>query len=118
MNVIGKIFLITTIFLFGILSDVMASGSYFPSGSPQTKSSYTEGKAIYHGRLEIDGFPGCAGCHDSDLKLKKRNFKKVGLVVDSYLTHCEEQSECDSANITNIQWEALMYFLQKRFRIE
>jgi len=118
MGIIRKILAGATILFYVFLSEAIASGSYFPSGSPQTKTSYTQGKAIYHGRVEIEGFPGCISCHDTNLKLKKKNFKKVGLVVDSYLAHCEEQKECNSANITNIQWEALMYFLQKRYRIE
>lgn len=110
---------ISTLFiiLLAIYGSVLASGSYSPSGTPLTKTSYTKGKAIYHGRLKIDGFPGCVSCHDAGQKLQKKNFIKVGIEVEPYMRHCDELEECKAENVSNMQWEALVYFLQKRYRI-
>ena len=95
-----------------------SSGSYSPSGSSLTREEYNQGKAIYHGRIKIAEFPSCISCHDSSNKLKRRDFENVGIGQDSYKEHCKQLSDCQISNVSDKHWSALMYFLQKRYRIK
>ncbi len=115
MKIIYKFIFVISVLIY---TPLYSSGSYSPSGGSLTREEYIQGKAIYHGRIEIAEFPSCISCHDSSNKLKRRNFEKVGIDQQVYKEHCMHLNNCQVLNVSDQHWDALMYFLKKRYRIK
>lgn len=97
----------------------LASGTYRPTLNQLSASKeYIVGKSLFYGRGTGYLTHSCNHCHQGALELRRSKLLLINNKLPQLINDCQIHSVyCGSNALTLQQKQAIVYFLQRRFRL-